>query len=128
MICPEDVDGVSEKRERRATLGTGMGVFQVRLFQRGCAVWPRGKVPENFHATVHSAVPALLISGALDPATPPETAEEAARGLSHAQRIVVENGTHGTGSPCIDGVISHFVETGGIEQVDASCVSGVKRP
>lgn len=128
VICPEDVDGVSAEEESRATLGTGMGNFQVHLYEHGCAVWPRGKVPKDFHTPVRSAVPALLISGALDPATPPETAAQAALGLSHAQRIVVQNGTHGTGSPCIDGVIARFVASGGTEQVDASCLSGIKLP
>ena len=43
-----------------------------------CGVWPRGPVDADFHAPLHSAVPALLLSGSDDPVTPPAYARAGA--------------------------------------------------
>ncbi len=81
-------------------------------------------MPPGFHDAIHSKVPALLISGALDPVTPPESSAETARNLSASQVVVIKDGTHGTGSACVDGVIGRFIDTAA--KVDASCVEGMK--
>ena len=41
------------------------------------------------------AAPALLLSGALDPVTPPHRAEDAARFMAHAQLLAAPNAGHG---------------------------------
>jgi hypothetical protein len=70
----------------------------------------------------------LLISGALDPATPPEASAQTAHDLSNSRVIVVKEGTHGTGSPCIDGLISQFVAQGSPADLDASCTDQIHLP
>jgi pimeloyl-ACP methyl ester carboxylesterase len=128
VICAEDLPGLSEARIRRETKGTYLGDFQVRAYQKVCREWPQGKIPGDFHADIHSKVPTLFISGALDPATPPEASAQAARDLSNSRVIVVKDGTHGTGSPCIDGLISQFVAQGAAASLDASCVDQIHLP
>jgi len=68
--------------------------------------------PPRFPFAIRSQVPTLLISGALDPATPPETAKPAAHDLANSRLIIVKQGTHGTGSQCTDGLIADFVKQG----------------
>jgi pimeloyl-ACP methyl ester carboxylesterase len=128
VICAEDIPGTTEAMIRRETAGTYLGDFQVRLYQKGCNQWVRGAIPSDFHAPIRSAVPALLISGALDPATPPEASAQAAKDLSNSRVVVVKEGTHGTGSPCIDGLISQFVAQGSAAAVDASCADQIHLP
>jgi hypothetical protein len=70
------------------------------------------------------AVPALLISGALDPVTPLEASRATSRYLSNSQTVLLKNGTHGTGSSCVDGIVTKFVATAG--KVDDSCVAEMK--
>jgi pimeloyl-ACP methyl ester carboxylesterase len=96
----------------------------VRQYQNYCKEWPQGRVPADFHAAIHSNVPALLISGALDPVTPPEVSRVTARDLSDSQTVLLNNGTHGTGSACVDGIVAKFVATAG--RVDDSCVAEMK--
>ncbi len=128
VICAEDIPGLTEATIRRETAGTYLGDFQVRIYQQACREWVRGNIPRDFHAPLHSAVPALLISGALDPATPPEASAQAARDLSNSRVIVVKDGTHGTGSPCIDGLIAEFVAQGTTGGLDASCADQIHLP
>ena len=125
VICAEDIPGLTEATIRRETQGTYLGDFQVRLYQSACGEWVRGAIPKDFYAPIRSAVPALLISGALDPATPPEASAKAAHNLSNGRVVVVKDGTHGTGSPCIDGLIAEFVAQGSAAGLDVSCVDQI---
>jgi pimeloyl-ACP methyl ester carboxylesterase len=128
VICSEDIPGITEADIRRETAGTYLGDFQVRMHQQACHEWVRAKVPRDFHSHLHSAVPALLISGALDPATPPEASAQAAKDLTNGRVVVVKEGTHDTGSPCIDGLISEFVAQGSEAGLDVSCVDQIHLP
>ncbi len=119
VTCPEDVAGMTEALIDKETAGTYLGDYQVRQYQHYCKEWPQGRVPADFRAAVRSDVPALLISGALDPVTPPAISQEIARDLSKSQTVLLKNGTHGTGSPCVDGIVAKFVATAAT--VDASC-------
>jgi pimeloyl-ACP methyl ester carboxylesterase len=128
-ICAEDVPGLTESVIRNSTQGTYLGDAQVRRYQKYCQAWGTpGSIPKDFYAPVRSQVPTLLISGVLDPATPPETAQQAARNLSNSRLIAVKQGTHGTGSPCIDELISEFVKQGSAAGLDVSCADQIHLP
>ena len=124
VVCSEDVPGTTEAMIDQETAGTYLGDHQMRQYQHYCKEWAQGRAPEDFHAPVRSDVPALLISGALDPATSVAVSRDTARDLSKNQTVVLNNGTHGTGSPCIDGIIAKFVATAAT--VDASCTEEMK--
>jgi len=124
VVCAEDVSGVTEAMIGKETAGTYLGDYQIRQYQNYCKEWPQGSVPADFRAAVHSDVPALLISGALDPVTPPAVSQETARDLTKSQTVLLKDGTHGTGSPCVDGIVAKFVATAG--KVDASCADEMK--
>jgi pimeloyl-ACP methyl ester carboxylesterase len=128
VICSEDIPGTTEAAIRRETAGTYLGDFQVRMYQKACREWVRGDIPRDFHAPIHSGVPALLISGALDPATPPEASAQTAHDLSNSRVVIVKDGTHGTGSACIDGLIAQFVAQGSAADLDVSCADQIQLP
>jgi pimeloyl-ACP methyl ester carboxylesterase len=112
--------------------GTYLGDYRARLQQRACALWPRGDIPEGFHAPVSVDVPTLLISGAFDPVTPPRWADEVAKHLPQHLHVVLAEGHHGFGGlsnmACIDGVIARFIASGTVAGLDVSCVGEMKRP
>jgi pimeloyl-ACP methyl ester carboxylesterase len=124
VACSEDIPGMTETLIGNETAGTYLGDYQVRQYQNYCKEWAQGRVPADFHAAVHSDVPALLISGALDPVTSLAVSRETARDLSKSQTVLLNNGTHGTGSACVDGIVAKFVSTAGT--VDASCTDEMK--
>ena len=128
VICAEDVPNITEEEIKRDTFGTYLGDYTIRLFQKACHEWPRGSIPKNFFEPFRSDVPVLLISGVLDPATPPEMARDVASRLSHGRLVEIPEGTHGTGSPCIDGLILKFVTQGSADGLDTSCVSQIHLP
>jgi pimeloyl-ACP methyl ester carboxylesterase len=128
-ICAEDIPGLTDSFIKHETAGTYLGDSQVHRYQEYCQAWgPAGAIPKDFYAPVRSRVPVLLISGVLDPATPPEMAQQAAHDLVNSRLIAIKEGTHGTGSPCIDGLISDFVQQGSAAALDASCADQIHLP
>jgi pimeloyl-ACP methyl ester carboxylesterase len=128
-ICAEDVPGLTGMIVRSVTAGTWMGDSQVRRYEQYCRVWGTvGKVPKDFFAPIRASVPALLISGGLDPGTPPDVAREVARNISNSRLVLVKHGTHTTGSECIDGLVAQFVAQGSATRLDTSCADQIHLP
>lgn len=131
VTCAEDVPFFPEDIEP-VVAGTYLGDYRARMQQRSCALWPRGEIPADFHEPLAVDVPTLLISGALDPVTPPRWAEEVQKHLPKSLHVVLSEGHHGffglTNIACIDGVITKFVESGTVEGLDTSCIATMKRP
>ena len=103
------------------------------MYRRACATWPRGPVPAAFYSVPRSASPVLLLSGGLDPATPPRHAARVAQALGPlAQHVVVPNAGHGVMNiGCMRDVIYRFIDAVGDRDavaVDASCVKAIPRP
>jgi pimeloyl-ACP methyl ester carboxylesterase len=79
-------------------------------------------VDADLHAPLHSAVPALLLSGSDDPVTPPAYAQAAARGFSRARQLVLTGFAHGQlTAPCMGRVLARFLEVPEPATLDVSC-------
>ena len=71
VICAEDAPRVTAADAERESEGTLFGEYVMRSQRLACEFWPKGAVPPSFYEPVQSSVPALVMSGALDPVTPP---------------------------------------------------------
>jgi predicted esterase len=72
-------------------------------------------------------VPVLLISGNLDPVTPPHWGEEAIKYFPNGKHIVVP-GAHVSDSPCLDSIMKQFLKTARVQGLDTSCTANAKLP
>jgi len=124
VVCAEDVPlfaGYPVDRARLAS--TYLGTRQLDGLVSVCRLWPRGEVDADLHAALTSAVPALLLSGSDDPATPPAFAHEAARAFTHHLEVVLEGFGHGQlTAPCVDRIMAQFVARASVAALDVSCV------
>lgn len=74
------------------------------------------------------ASPTLLLSGALDPVTPPARAELARRGMSQAQHVVAANVAHiVSGQGCSPRLLRQFLDAPQ-QPVDAACLAEIALP
>ncbi|MFL6199617.1 MAG: alpha/beta hydrolase [Thermoanaerobaculia bacterium] len=132
LTCSEDIAFIREEEIPAAVQGSFLGDFRIRAQQAACAQWPAPRLGREFLDPVTSDVPVLLVSGELDPATPPANAERAARTLKNHLRVVVPAGGHDfegiEGADCLYGLIARFVETGTEKGLDTSCLKRMKRP
>ncbi|HEX4883000.1 MAG TPA: alpha/beta fold hydrolase, partial [Casimicrobiaceae bacterium] len=81
VTCAEDVPRITPQDLKRLE-GRYVEPLARRVFAV-CDVWPRGRQPADATTPVVSAIPTLLVSGGLDPVTPPQYAEEVAKTLSN---------------------------------------------
>jgi pimeloyl-ACP methyl ester carboxylesterase len=130
ITCAEDVPFVAADAAE-ADDPTFLGGYRVRQQRAACADWPRGAAPPWRGEPVRSDVPALIISGMLDPVTPVEFGEEVARTLPNSLHVRVPSGAHGfrglVGTECLDDLKLAFIETGRTAGLDASCASRIRR-
>jgi pimeloyl-ACP methyl ester carboxylesterase len=129
VMCSEDAPFVKPGDVTRESAGSFVGDASGRWMLEACSVWPRGPLPQGYREPVRSEVPVLLLSGELDPVTPPSWGEEAARTLPHSLHVVVPAVGHNTlGDACARDLLRDFVEAGRVEGLTPACDRGQKRP
>ncbi len=129
VICAEDGPRVSADEAEKQSAGTLFGLHVMRLQREACAFWPRGRVDPAFYEPVQSPVPALILSGEIDPITPPVWGDQVARTLSRSKHIVLPGTGHTAGGTgCGRRLIKAFIDSGTADNLDTSCVKNLTRP
>lgn len=123
----EDIPRIDPAEIPRLTEGTFLGDGRVRRQVAVAAFWPRGRVAADYGEPVRSDVPVLLLSGTLDPVTPPHFAAHAARFLPNAFHLIVP-GAHGVGGPVIDRIVRDFLARGSVEGLDLRGLDAIRLP
>ena len=123
VVCAEDVPFYEQE-----SLGEGyLGELIVDTFTEICEVWPQGQVPPGFHEPVSSDIPVLLISGEVDPVTPPANAEQAAQNLPNSLHLVAPGQGHANiFRGCIPSIATDFLEGGNLRNLDIACVQDLQ--
>lgn len=127
VVCAEDVPrlpAVTSPADVEGAQG---------LYRAVCAHWPRGDVPAAFYTIPKSASPVLLLSGGLDPVTPPRHADRVARALGPLARsvLVANNGHNVTALACMPDAVFHYLDAATdaeAQAVDMTCAAGLPRP
>jgi pimeloyl-ACP methyl ester carboxylesterase len=128
VTCPEDLARIGEAEVAAETDGTYLGAARVRAQLAACAVWPQAAVGADYGEPVSVDVPTLLLSGTLDPVTPPEQGEQAARHLPRSLHLVVP-GAHGVGgSPCVREISARLLDRGEVAGLDTACTADLALP
>ncbi len=129
VLCAEDISRYDDAAIVEATRGTFLGPEAIRDFKRGCEVWPHASYPEGFDAPVSSRVPTLLLSGELDPVTPPRWADLARATLSDSAHFIAPGVGHGVSAHgCAPKLIEEFLERATAQGLDGSCIAKQTRP
>lgn len=129
VLCAEDLPRVGPERAETEHADTFLGDAMLRPFREACALWPHGAPAPDAAEPVSSDVPTLLLSGELDPITPPAWGEEAAAHLARSRHVVVTGAGHGvTAVSCVPDLIADFVKSGDATSLDTTCLEGWERP
>jgi pimeloyl-ACP methyl ester carboxylesterase len=119
VICAEDVPKYDQESQDEGYLGE----LIVDTFTEICKAWPQGQVPAGFHEPVSSNIPVLLLSGEIDPVTPPANAEQTAQNLPNSLHVVAPGQGHANiYRGCIPSIATDFIESGSISDLDTTCV------
>jgi pimeloyl-ACP methyl ester carboxylesterase len=94
MVCSTASGPATRRQAAREATATLLGEALDNRMQGGAFCQAVGVTPPASQAAVKARVPALLISGTLDPRTPPDRAEVTRRGLAGSKHVIVQNGGH----------------------------------
>jgi pimeloyl-ACP methyl ester carboxylesterase len=127
VICAEDAPRMGPAGKPGSDQGAQA------MYRAACANWPRGDVPAAFYTIPRSPAPVLLLSGGLDPVTPPRHAERVAKALGPKARsvVVANNGHNVTAIACMRDAVFHFINAASdsdAQAVDLRCAARVPRP
>lgn len=129
VICAEDAPGITRQDAAREAQGTLFGLHVMQVQREACDFWPRGSVDQSFYEPVRSDVPALILSGDIDPVTPPVWGEQVRQTLPNSLHLVLPGTGHTAGgTSCGRRLIKAFVDAGTADNLDAGCVENLGRP
>ena len=141
VVCAEDLGPGAPPVDpataaAAASPGSDFGDTFARHYRQACADWPRGTPSPAFYQLpplAADAGPVWLLSGGLDPVTPPRHGERVARALGpRARHIVVANAGHGVAHlGCVRDAVQRFITTddeAAALAAEADCAAAVPRP
>ncbi|QBG90568.1 alpha/beta hydrolase [Xanthomonas oryzae] len=123
VLCSEDAGRYHPPAHQATTL---LGNEVAEMFFAPCKVWPSTPAPAAESAPFRSTLPVLLLSGQLDPVTPPRYAERVLQGLPNGRHVIAPGQGHGVFRlGCMPKVLSQFMQTADAKTLDTSCVASL---
>ena len=128
VICAEDLPRIGSMAGGQSD-ATRFGFAFVELYRQACSLVPTRPVPPEFYTVPASKVPVLILSGGLDPATPPRHGESIAQRLGNAKHIIAPNLGHGISAQgCAPMLVSRFIRDASSDRVDGQCLTRIPAP
>lgn len=122
VICAEDQPLVTDSLRNRAR-ASRLGPVFVDLYAEVCEAVPIRPLPEAFRTVAPSTVPVLILSGGVDPATPPRHGEAVAAALGNARHLIAPALGHGvSGQACAPELITRFIRTASFDRIEGECL------
>ncbi|MGX9462760.1 alpha/beta hydrolase [Shewanella sp. A14] len=122
VVCGEDIHRITDQMRKDAKESYISGNMLEGL-EKTCQAWPMPKVDDNFSEPIHSDIPTLLLSGELDPATPPNWGALAQEKLTKSKHFIAPYATHGVaGQSCGNDLVAQLVDQGSVKDIDGECL------
>lgn len=122
VVCGEDIHRITPAMREQAKTSY-VGKTMLDSLEASCSVWKVPPVDASFSEPIKSDIPTLLLSGEIDPATPPSWGELAMEKLTNAKHLVAPYATHGVAyQSCANNLIAELVRTGSVKDLDGECL------
>ncbi|WDI94003.1 alpha/beta hydrolase [Xanthomonas campestris] len=123
VLCSEDA---GRYRAPAAQDDTLLGAQVAEMFFAACKTWPSKPTLAAAFAPFRSTLPVLLLSGQLDPVTPPRYAARVLQGLPNGRHLIAPGQSHGVFRlGCMPKVLGQFLQTADAKGLDARCVDSL---
>jgi len=124
VMCSEDAPFYDRDAiDVDALKASYIGIMQLDAIEAMCSLWPAGPVDPDFRDPLATDVPVLLLSGEVDPITPPRYAALAMVDLGHARHLTGRQQGHGqAGIGCVPRLIGKFVAEASVDDLDDTCM------
>ena len=126
IVCNEDIPRVSEADRAADASNNFDGEDSHSAWDMVCPFFPEYRPSEDFYQSVTADIPTLILSGNLDPVTPPSNGEYSAKSLPNSHHIIVENASHTVAmSTCASDIINEFLTSKTPKALDESCLKDI---
>ena len=126
IVCNEDIPRVSEQMRQADADNNFDGNTSHLAWDVVCPLFPSYRPSQEFYQSVTANVPTLILSGDLDPVTPPSNGDYSAKTLPNSHHIVVKNASHTVAmSTCASDIINEFLTSRDPKALDESCLDDV---
>ena len=126
IVCNEDIPRVSEADKAADANNNFDGHDSHSAWDIVCPFFPEYRPSEDFYQSVTANIPTLILSGNLDPVTPPSNGEYSANTLPNSHHIIVENASHTVAmSTCASDIINEFLTSKTPKKLDESCLKDI---
>jgi len=126
IACNEDFPRISAadfEQDANNNFGGGDSHFGFKMV---CPIWPQYRPSEEFYQTVIADIPTLILSGNLDPVTPPSNGVHSENSLPNNHHIIVENASHTVAmNTCATDIINEFLTSLKPKELDESCLEDI---
>jgi len=126
ITCNEDFPRISAtdfEQDARNNFGGDDSHFGFKMV---CPSWPQYRPSDAFYQTVTADIPTLILSGNLDPVTPPSYGEYSAKSLPNNHHIIIENAAHTVAmNTCASDIMNEFLTSLRPKELDESCLDDV---
>ena len=129
VVCAEDAPRIEPGSIQRESANTFLGAEMAEIRLKACEFWPKGKVDPDYFVNAPIDLPTLILSGNLDPVTPPSWGGQIAATWKNARHITVPATGHVTAAAgCVTKLMAQFLNEGTAANLNPSCIQQVKRP
>ncbi|HEY0783617.1 MAG TPA: alpha/beta fold hydrolase [Thermoanaerobaculia bacterium] len=123
VVCTGAIGALTREQIEARNKNTFLGAAPLLARHADCAAWPRGEAPADLARPLASEVPALVLSGAWDPVTPPRNAERVQRGFPRSLALTVPEAGHAFDDACTVGIVRAFLDAGSANGLDSGCLA-----
>ena len=128
ITCNEDFPRITEQMSTKDADNNFGGNDSQFAFKKACGIWPQYRPSDDFYQAVTADIPTLILSGGLDPVTPPSNGDYPAATLPNSHHIVVDNVSHGVATStgkCGVLMINEFLTSLTPKELDETCLEEV---
>ncbi len=122
VVCGEDWHRFQQQtQQEEANYFTKEMLKDINLT---CPIWNMPAASEHFADAIDSNLPTLVLSGHIDPATPPSWGELAMEKLTNAKHFIAPYATHGVAyQSCANELIAQLISEKSVEKLDEACLA-----
>lgn len=132
VVCAEEVPHIRLAEDAEAVRGTVIGRYYLDAWREACRAWDVPLAPDTPPEPRPHDTPTLIITGDVDPVTPPEYGDRIAARLPDSRHHTLVGRAHFGGDlsneDCFAEVLGDFVNAGTLEGLDTTCLATMQPP
>lgn len=128
IVCNEDMPKITPEMFVKDSENSFDGNNSHIAWKTACPLWPKYTVDNDFYQSVVADIPTLILSGNLDPVTPPSNGDKSAATLPNSHHIISNSSAHIVASTtCGVAMVNDFLNNLDPKKVDQSCLLDIPK-